>query len=399
MRKTFLRVLAGLLVVGSVYLNVDYWRDPIYWRRWWDTVTHLQPDHFAFEPTEDVQGGAGLYVAGLKIGRRTIASDALRRAEEYASKFESFALIVVHHGVIQDEWYRPDWSRERLTQSQSMHKTVVALALGAAIQDGFVKSVNNPIGDYLAEWANDERGRIRIRDLLNMSSGLAQYAFTLNPFASDSAFRFLFSANRPAVVLRTALLWKPGSKFEYNDVNAQLVGMIVERATRRRYADYLAARIWVPSGAAPAKIWLDHPRGGAMTACCLLAPAVAWAQLGEMLKNRGVVNGTQVYPAAWIEQMLTPSQVYRGYGLFTWLGKGMMESPLPLASADLARSEPYLAPDLFMLLGHGGQRVYVSRAVDLVVVRLGPFAGYQPLKPGWDDAFLINTVIRGIGMD
>lgn len=395
MRRLLFRTIGLLLLAGLVYLNVDYWRDPVYWRRWWDTMSHLQPDYMNLKPLEVVAAGpaAPLPVAG--DGERSIADQALRAAEDYAARFDSFALIVVHRGRVQAQWYRPDWPAARLTQSQSMHKTVVALMLGAAIADGYVKSPDDPIGNYLPEWAGDARGRITIRNLLNMSSGLGRYDFSINPFAGASAFRMLFSSDRDAIVLTTPLLWEAGSKFEYNDVNAQLVGMIVRRASGRRYAEYLSARLWNPVGGPPAKVWLDRPGGSAMTACCLLAPAMAWARLGVMLKDYGVMNGEQVYPAQWIEEMITPSARNPGYGLFTWLGAGISEEALA-SLAEIRQSEPFLAPDLFMLLGHGGQRVYISRSLDLVVVRMGPFNGYEPLKPGWDNAYLVNTLIRGM---
>jgi CubicO group peptidase (beta-lactamase class C family) len=178
-------------------------------------------------------------------------------------------------------------------------------------------------------------------------------------------------------------------------VNAQLAGMIVQRASGRRYAEYLSSRLWSVVAATPANLWLDHENGNPMTACCLLSPAMAWARLGVMLKDRGAMHGEQVFPAGWIEQMITPSGVNPGYGLFTWLGAGITAEALA-SPTEIRQSEPYLAPDVFMLLGHGGQRVYISRSLDLVVVRMGPFNGYEPLKPGWDNAFLFNTIARGI---
>jgi CubicO group peptidase (beta-lactamase class C family) len=132
-----------------------------------------------------------------------------------------------------------------------------------------------------------------------------------------------------------------------------------------------------------------------MTACCLLAPAMAWARLGVMLKDRGMMNGVQVYPAAWIEEMIAPSAQNPGYGLFTWLGAGITGEALD-TDREISQSEPYASADVFMLLGHGGQRLYVSRALDLVIVRMGPFNGYEPLKAGWDNAYLFNTIARGI---
>lgn len=382
-------------LAGLIYLNVDYWRDPVYWRRWWDTMTHMQPDYLSLKPLDDVAARPAPPLPAAVDTQRTVSDEALRAAEDYAAGFDSFALIVVHRGRVQTEWYRPGWAPERLTQSQSMMKTVTALMLGAAIADGYIRSSDDPVDAYLTEWAGDPRGRITIRNLMNMSSGLGHYDFSLNPFKANSAFRFLFSRERDPIVLDTPLEWAPGSRFDYNDVNAQLVGMIIQRASRRRYGEYLSARLWNAVGGAPAKVWLDHEGGNAMTACCLLAPAMSWARLGVMLKDRGVLNGQPVFPADWIDQMITPSAQNRGYGLFTWLGAGITNQALA-SSDDTRQSEPFAAADVFMLFGHGGQRVYVSRSLDLVVVRLGPFNGYEPLKPAWDNARLFNTIARGI---
>jgi CubicO group peptidase (beta-lactamase class C family) len=385
------------LLAGFAYLNVDYWRDPSFWRRWWDTMTHLEPDYLNLAPLEEVPAGTSARLPVARPGQGSIDDAALRAAEAYAARFDSFALIVVHRGQVQSEWYRPDWNDSRWTQSQSMHKTVAALMLGAAIADGHVGAVDDPVGQYITEWQDDPRGAISIRNLLNMSSGLGHYEFSLNPFKAKSAFRFLFSQDRDAIVLGTPLEWEPGTRFDYNDVNAQLVGMIVERASGRRYAEYLSARLWQAVAGAPAQVWLDRPDGGAMTACCLLARAMDWARLGAMLKDRGRVDGVEVFPAAWIEQMTRPFAHNSGYGLFTWLGAGIHEDALG-SSAEIRQLEPFVADDVFMLLGHGGQRVYISRSLDLVVVRMGPFSGFEPLKPDWDNAWIFNTVARGINM-
>jgi hypothetical protein len=94
--------------------------------------------------------------------------------------------------------------------------------------------------------------------------------------------------------------------------------------------------------------------------------------------------------------MTTPSPQYAGYGYLTWLGAGIGDLREGPDDRERPQSEPFLAPDFFMLLGRGGQRVYVSRALDLVIVRLGPHNGMEPLKAGWDNARLPNIIIRGI---
>ncbi|WP_101757403.1 serine hydrolase [Oceanicoccus sp. KOV_DT_Chl] len=204
-----------------------------------------------------------------------------------------------------------------------MHKTVVALLVGVAIADGAIGSVDDKVVRYFPEWAADSRGAITIRDLLTMSSGLEQYPFSLNPFAGKSAFRFLFAGDRERVALTTVQRWQPQATYDYNDINAQLLGLLLERATGMRYRDYLQEKLWQPMGGQAAQVWLDHEQGLAMTACCLLAPAQDWARIGLLMKNGGELNGKQIIPRDWITAMLTPSTLNSSYGYFTWLGKDL----------------------------------------------------------------------------
>lgn len=396
MIKRFFQFIGVLFIGGFIYLNISYWQDPLFWRRWWDTVTHLEPDHMNFSPTVGFQSSNIYALPMADSGALTIAPEALRAAEGFAARMDSFGLLVVHRGLVQTEWYAPGWHRDRPTQSQSMNKTVSALMMGLAIDDGFVSTTDEPTGKYLSEWRGDPRGDITIENLLVMSSGLAQSRFTLNPFAADTSFRFLFSRERAAVVLKTTLEWAPGSKFDYNDINAQLVGMLVERASGKPYAEYLADKLWEPLGGQYAELWLDREGGLAMTACCLLGSPMDWAKIGLMMKDGGRFNGRQIIPEAWIERMIMPSARYAGYGYLTWLGAGVMEEGVDEPDIERQQSEPFLDEDMFYLSGYGGQRVYVSRKHDLVIVRLGPFAGMEPLSPEWDNAYLLNTIIRGI---
>jgi CubicO group peptidase (beta-lactamase class C family) len=397
MRRSVRATLLAVPALLAVAVSVAYWDDPVYWRRWWSLVTHTEPDYMDFRPLAPVGGGSVFELPRASPGGLTIDPVALREAEAYAEAFDSFALIVVHWGVIQSEWYGSGWSADRVTQSQSMAKTVAALMVGAALAQGAISDLNAPLATWLPEWRDDPRGAIPLRDLLAMTSGLATPRYSRNPFPTDAGLRFLLAADRTAALLRSAAAGPPGVDFEYNDLNAALAGLVVQRATGMPYATFVDAALWRPMGGQPAALWLDREGPGslAMTACCLLAPAMDWARIGLLMKDRGLVRGVPVIPPAFIDAMTAPSAAYPGYGYFTWLGAGAQADPRLADRRELEQTEPFLAPDLFFLLGRGGQRVYVSRALDLVIVRLGPFSGFEPLKAGWDNARLPNIIVRG----
>jgi CubicO group peptidase (beta-lactamase class C family) len=393
------RVLLLIVILLAVGLLSLYFQDPWLWRRYTNTFLQLAgSEPRLLRPNELVSGDGSFQIPVASEDQRTITPLALRAAEEFAARFESHALIVIHKGRIQTEWYAEGWDASSLTQSQSMHKSLLALLVGAAIEDGVIGSVNDPIARYIPQWEDDPRGDITLYELMIMSSGLAQYKFTLNPFTDD--FRWLYSGDSQAAVLRTPLAdWEPGIKFDYNNINAELLGTVLENATGKRYSELLEDYLWKPLGGDDARVWIDSEFGNAVTSCCLMATARDWARIGLLMLNRGRINDHRFVTAGWVDKMVTPSPVSKWYGLQTWLAYEEEVNPRSdnkAAAGAYARSEPFLARDVYYFSGRGAQRVYVVPSRDLVVVRLGPALGPQPLKPGWDNAFLVNSLIRGM---
>ncbi len=392
-RRTGLWLALALLVV----VNAVYWEDPWLWRNYVRFFSSGDPmAEELLPPDEEIRGDGSYVLPVAPPDQRTIAAAALADMERYAASFGSHALIVVHNGIIQDEWYAPHWERDQLTQSQSMHKSLMGLFIGVAIADGRIGSVDDPVGRYLAEWRDDPRGRITLRQMLQMSSGLAQYGFTLNPFTDD--LRWLNSGQSGEVLLRTPLAsWEPGSRYDYNNVNSELLGMVLERAYGQRYSRILRDKLWLPMGGERARVHTDRPGGRAFTSCCLAAPAMDWARVGMLLLGEGSVNGQHIVPVEWLREMITPSPSAVFYGYQIWLGNGDPAVPQEHAgSSGAVVPGPFLARDTFMTWGRGQQHVFVVPSRQLVVVRLGPALGRQPIQPGFDITYLVNAAIRGM---
>jgi CubicO group peptidase (beta-lactamase class C family) len=378
-------------------VNLVYWQDPWFWRNYLQFFRSGSPTEVELlRPDEEIRGDASFVLPVAQPGERTISAAALADMERFAAEFGSHALIVVHRGVIQDEWYAPHWQRELLTQSQSMHKSLMGLFIGIAIEEQRIRSIDDPVGTYLTEWRDDPRGAITLRQLLQMSSGLAQYRFTLNPFTDDN--RWLNSGYSGEVLLRTPLAgWAPGSRYDYNNTNSELLGMVLERAYGQRYSSLLRDKLWLPMGGERARVHTDRPGGRAYTSCCLAAPAMDWARIGMLLLGKGEVNGRRIVSADWIARMITPSPAAAHYGLQIWLGAGDPAVPPEQAgSSGAIVTGPFLARDTFMTWGRGQQHVFVVPSRELVIVRLGPALGRAPVKSGFDLTYLVNTAIQGM---
>jgi CubicO group peptidase (beta-lactamase class C family) len=176
-----------------------------------------------------------------------------------------------------------------------------------------------------------------------------------------------------------------GRRYDYNNVNFQVLGFVLEAATGRRYADYLSEKLWKPIGASDAAVWLDREGGTARTFGYLFARTEDWARLGLLLLHEGRRDGKAVVPSDFIREMLKPSPTEPTYGLGIWLANDEHQRQ--------DREPPFGVPGIFYLDGRFKQRVYVIPSRDLVIVRVGENA------KGWEESALPNAVLKGIPDD
>lgn len=344
------------------------------------------PASTAYWPSERVAGAT----APRPLPRQAsacLSPERLAPAQAEVERTHSSAFLVWRDGAVVHEWYGPGSGPETRAEPASMHKSVLGLVVGLAHADGAIPDLDAPVSRWLTEWAADPRGRITVRQLLQMASGLSPLKFDLAAGAPYS--RALYGADAGELPLQAALADAPGQVFNYASAVSQLLGLVVERATGQRYAQYLSQKLWQPLGAGDAFVALDRPGGLARTSSGLLARPEDWLRLGLLFVDQGRVDGRQVVPAAWIAAMAAPSPANPNYGLHLWRAsphapQRRYNSSTPLA---MPARQPFLAGDMVFFDGAGAQRVYVSARERLVIVRQGASA------PDWDDSLLPNRVV------
>jgi CubicO group peptidase (beta-lactamase class C family) len=383
-------VVIAFLVVGFLpALSGAY---GLYWKRYAGafTTNPLNPAFSWYEPMETVRGGEAGPPPPAEPGGPALRPEALEEAVQYARGHNSDSLIVLHGGRVVVEQY---WNMKKPASLWGVHsltKTLTAILIGHAIADGHIASVDVPAASFIPEWRDTGKRAITLRHLLNMTSGL-QESFNFAP--TSARMRRVMGTDIIPPNLETEVAGAPGQKFSHANPNPQLLGIILERATGRRFADYLAEKFWQPIGARNALLFLDRPGGMAHTDCCMWSTPMDWARVGEALRTRGVFAGRQVIPAGWVDEMLKPAGAYPNYGMQLWLGREYEKERRydpDIATFANFHSEPFAAPDVFFLDGLGRQRVYVIPSKELVIVRAGRD------DPDWDDAKLPNLLIRGM---
>jgi len=302
--------------------------------------------------------------------------------------------LIYQNDEIILEKYFDDYNAETISDTQSMHKTVLAMMVGIAIDEGIIESVNEPASKHLIEWRDDSRNQITIKHLLQQSSGLDYPEFSFHPLSEFN--QLMLGEDVTKMTLRQIAYRQPNEIFEYNGVNPQNLGLLLQRAYDKRYADLLSEKIWQKVAQDDASVVLDSDKNQMpRTYCCLNATARDWLRIGTIILNEGKFKDEQIVSKSWINEMKTPSITNPNYGYLTWLGTEHQENRIynPKSTATGIHGEPFDDKDIIYLDGFGGQRVYVIPSKKLVIVRTG--AGQME----WDDSVLPNTISRGIRND
>lgn len=338
-----------------------------------------------YEPLIAVEGRPSAFPRA-----RAVDVALIERLDAFSAQTDSYALIVARGGRILYEHYAPGFARDSRFDTASMHKTVIALMVGAAIDDGAIQSIDDPVSRYLPDLPADGRGAITLRQMLEMRSGLQ------TPPMSDSSaspyWQTYFGDNLTWSISRWPMHPETTDQFFYANANTQYLLWVIESATGQPYHRYLSERLWRRIGAQDARLWLDHPGGSPRGFCCLQASALDWLRVGEVIRNQGRWRGERIVAADWVDGMLAPSDGNPNFGRNIWRGSpyNPARSYGPGIPAVIRSSEPFRREDSVFIDGSGGQRVYVVPSERLTIVRIG-----RP-RQDWDDSRLPNLVVDSL---
>lgn len=236
----------------------------------------------------------------------------------FLRKNHTLAFLIIRNDTILYEQYFDGTNSSSIMPSFSVSKSFVSALVGIAIGDGFIKSVDQPVTDFIPELLDNDTAfrQITIDDLLNMRSGVRFNEGYLSPFA-DMA-KYYYGTNLQRYILKLKIDRPPDEVYNYQSVNTLLLGMALERATGTPLNEYLSQKIWKPLGMSTDVGWsIDSERHGTIKAfCCLDAPARDFARFGRLYLNNGQWQGNQVVPETWVKetmQIVNDSRDGQGY--------------------------------------------------------------------------------------
>ena len=320
----------------------------------------------------------------------SIASDSSNGSlEDYLNASGMTAFLVIHDDKLLYERYFNGYDETSLSTSFSMAKSFASALVGIAIDKERIKSVNEPITNYIPELLKkDERFKsITIRNLLTMSSGIKYEEGGDLPWSEEADdTKTYYATNLRELALENCRIeGKPGEYFEYNNYNPLLVGLILERSTGMPVSRYLQEKLWKPMGMEADGSWsLDSTSSGfEKMESGVNARARDFGRFGMLFAKEGKWEGEQLISRQWVEESTRPDATTdpsSDYQYFWWVN-----------TPD--------GKDHFSARGNYGQYIYVAPEKELVIVRLGKDEGEQGYDY-WIDLFeevstKLDTSVKG----
>lgn len=319
-------------------------------------------------PTRTVKRGTDVFpipASDTRLEAFEFESDGKRYdLYDYVTLNDVTGILIVEGGEAVFELYQADNTEETRWMSMSVVKSISATLVGAAIEDGHIGTIDDPVVDYLRQLGGSAYDGVTVRHLLQMSSGVAWNEAYTEPASDRRAMLEAQISQQPGAILdlmaalpRAA---EPGTTWNYSTGETQIVAALLEAATGMPVADYLSEKVWANFGmASDATWWLESPGGLEVGGSGLSATLRDYARFGLFLLADGVVEGKRVLPDGFLAEA-TQRQRIGGelveYGYMFW--------PVPDADGSY-RDGAYAAIGIF------GQYVYVNPAKSLVVAMWG----------------------------
>ena len=310
--------------------------------------------------------------------------------EEGLVESKTVAFLVLRNDSILYEKYFDKYTESTWVNSFSVAKSFVSTLVGIAISEGHIRSVKDPIGNYVPN-LKKELSEIPIQYYLEMRTGVDYKEAYYSPF-SDAAVDY-YGTNIKKRYPKFELENEPDTYFQYRSINTQLLAEAVENATGMMVSEYLQEKIWQPLGMESNASWsIDNKKDSTMKAfCCLNATARDFARFGLLILNNGNWNGRQIVPEAWVKEATTYDRPKSNFAYtYQWwtnrsydsLGTPGFNTRQVHDTITYSDKSYFRHPDEdFMAEGHLGQFIYINPDQNMVIVRLGKSTG--KISPSW----------------
>ena len=265
--------------------------------------------------------------AGDPLELDLVIGDEPWTLERFMADQRTVGILVLHDGRIRLERYREGLGPETRWISFSVTKSITSTLVGAAIRDGHIESLDDPITRYIPQLAGSGYDGVTVRQLLTMSSGVRWNEDYTDPNSDVARFNSVSPEPGidPAVTYMRTLprAAAPGTRWHYNTGETNLVGVLVANATGRTLSEYLSEKIWSRLGMEADALWVTNVGEREIGGCCITANARDFARFGQFVLDGGSIDGEPVVPENWFRQagarqVETGSASRGGYGYQWW---------------------------------------------------------------------------------
>ncbi len=289
--------------------------------------------------------------------------------DEYLLRTDTAALLIIQNGKIKYENYWLTGGPDEHWFSFSMAKSFISALIGIAIHQKYINSIEDKITFYVPQLKNSAYDNVRIKDILQMSSGASWNEDYGDPNSDINRSARIFAIGGSLDEFTSSLEkeLEPGSFNRYNSTDTQALGMLLREATGASITEYMQKMLWEPIGAEKNGYWIVDSENMEMAYAGFMATARDYAKLGELYRLKGNLNNKQIIPSEWIELSTKPD------------GPHLLPGDNPLSDFPLGYGFQWWIPDNsgdFSAIGVYNQFIYVSPKNNTVIVKLSANSSY-----------------------
>lgn len=310
---------------------------------------------------------------------RYACGDVTRSLEEFMDHNVVAGLLVLRNGQIVCERYGLGLQASDRWSTMSTVKSMSAMLLGAAVHEGAIASIDEPVERYVPQMVGCGYEGVSIRHLLTMASGVNWNEDYADPNSDVNQYSASLARREAGGVIRILQKLRrehePGTRWQYNTGNSYLLGCVLRNAVGRPLADYMSERIWQPAGMEFDAFYTVDSEGGQEIAGSRAGMALRdFGRFAQFVLDDGVIDGRRVLPERWVDDTFTPA--------FRFAGADLSWGPIPAFRLVGYGYSWWIGEDgTACATGFAGQRIFIDRRRQLAIVTLSAFpqAPHVPL--------------------